>query len=371
MAAALLFDLHGRLLRLLSENTGRHFNGLQQAARYARNIGLIDNNMFRRCSHVDITTKLLRHITPILIDDFVENLHRVLGDARLRSVAPLAISASCAGGTSLLVSSDDSSPDPLTSFNDKTEHFEIFSQDSTHDRVRCEDAVVLTSLDASNAVILDDPSALVMAAVNNAYCTMASAASAAALDVDDRLRADLAAIVASRSCATSVSPSCGLALPVCASVPPACEPSAFPDGWSPPLLDGHLSSIANVAGSFFAHEFSPPTCSGSSTRVPADGHDAHRVHGLDVLRDQSPPSRAVALAAAVDARLQCDSGIPLVPSFDVNEIIHRFYEFINELYRLWQNCLEEQADVPVFVIDTFTEEAIQQFFQDAVDIFVD
>jgi len=68
MAATLLMELHGDLLRALASHHGMHFQGLQQAARHARRFDLIGNGLAKKLIQLDVAFNMLRHVTLPLAD---------------------------------------------------------------------------------------------------------------------------------------------------------------------------------------------------------------------------------------------------------------------------------------------------------------
>ena len=63
MAAGLLLELHGELLRDVSAATSMHFAGLASAARHLRKHGVIDNSLQKKLAQLDTATSYVRHIT--------------------------------------------------------------------------------------------------------------------------------------------------------------------------------------------------------------------------------------------------------------------------------------------------------------------
>ena len=62
-AAALVFQIHGSMLRSACHRAGRHFEGLAQAARFLRQRGYISTPMLKKLIRIDDTFNVLRHIT--------------------------------------------------------------------------------------------------------------------------------------------------------------------------------------------------------------------------------------------------------------------------------------------------------------------
>jgi len=70
--AAMLIDLHGRLLRAMAERGGRHFQGLQQAVRHHRSS--LTGRQQKRLLHVEVAYNMLRHVRRPLVNDFYEEV---------------------------------------------------------------------------------------------------------------------------------------------------------------------------------------------------------------------------------------------------------------------------------------------------------
>ena len=73
-APAILFDLHGELLRLLACRSGRHFQGLAQAGRSLR----LASKTRKRLERLDGTVAFLRHITSPRAQEFVLEVEMAL-----------------------------------------------------------------------------------------------------------------------------------------------------------------------------------------------------------------------------------------------------------------------------------------------------
>ena len=74
-AVQLLLDCHGQLLRELSVASGRHFQGLAQAARTSP---WLSTRTRRRLRELDCTAAFIRHVTKPLIADFVSEVEAEL-----------------------------------------------------------------------------------------------------------------------------------------------------------------------------------------------------------------------------------------------------------------------------------------------------
>ena len=68
MAAAIVMELHGDLLRGLCDALGVHCQGLSQAAGRARAGALLDNGLCNKLVAVDTCFGLLRHVTKVSAD---------------------------------------------------------------------------------------------------------------------------------------------------------------------------------------------------------------------------------------------------------------------------------------------------------------
>lgn len=88
-AAALLSHTHAPLLRLLSAEAGKHFEGLQAAARY-KSLNL-SNKQRRQLTHLDVAHNWARHVTAIrcemLVEDIQSCITNVAGERQQRRTA--------------------------------------------------------------------------------------------------------------------------------------------------------------------------------------------------------------------------------------------------------------------------------------------
>ncbi len=78
MADLLVYELHGRLLRVLALQLCEHVQGLQQAARLAQSRRRIDNRLFKKLVVVDNAFSLQRHITELSAHGMVQELSQCL-----------------------------------------------------------------------------------------------------------------------------------------------------------------------------------------------------------------------------------------------------------------------------------------------------
>lgn len=76
MAALLLVDLHGRLLPLLAERDGVHYEGLAVAARRVR--AALPRKLIRHMCQLDTTCAVIRHIISPLADCIVRDVEKAL-----------------------------------------------------------------------------------------------------------------------------------------------------------------------------------------------------------------------------------------------------------------------------------------------------
>jgi hypothetical protein len=74
MAAAIVFELHGRLLRDIAVDTGLHFQGLRGAASHLRRVRLINPAMAKKLARLDDTFAVLRHISVVSADRVASDL---------------------------------------------------------------------------------------------------------------------------------------------------------------------------------------------------------------------------------------------------------------------------------------------------------
>ena len=77
-AESLVLELHGMLLRLVSRRSGHHFQGLSQAARHLRKLGLLDNKTVQKLIRIDNAFNIVRHITSVSVDSYVLSVSRLL-----------------------------------------------------------------------------------------------------------------------------------------------------------------------------------------------------------------------------------------------------------------------------------------------------
>ena len=80
-AEGLLNGLHGDALRMLSDATGLHHNGLEMAARWARNKGKISQRMYEKLQNVATAYNVVRHITGMSCKDMLAEMARETGEA--------------------------------------------------------------------------------------------------------------------------------------------------------------------------------------------------------------------------------------------------------------------------------------------------
>eukprot|EP00975_Prorocentrum_lima_P052510 11007334-Prorocentrum_lima.AAC.1 len=60
-ASGLLWDVHGKALRVLCKQSGTHAQGLQAASRAYRHV--LTQTMLRKLRHLDFALSLSKHIT--------------------------------------------------------------------------------------------------------------------------------------------------------------------------------------------------------------------------------------------------------------------------------------------------------------------
>ena len=75
-AESLVLELHVMLLRLVSRRSGHHYQGLSQAARHLRKLGLLDNKTAQKFIRIDNAFNIVRHITSVSLstDTFCRSL---------------------------------------------------------------------------------------------------------------------------------------------------------------------------------------------------------------------------------------------------------------------------------------------------------
>ena len=88
MSAALVADVHGRLVRIAADATGIHFQGLRAAAGHLRRAGLIDQRLTKSLTRLDDAAAILRHITSVSADEIVERLSTSIASAPAQQSVP-------------------------------------------------------------------------------------------------------------------------------------------------------------------------------------------------------------------------------------------------------------------------------------------
>eukprot|EP00971_Amphidinium_carterae_P321047 6381757-Amphidinium_carterae.1 len=68
---ALLNEAHNKILHLLVDAAGSHFQGLSRAARHVKTL---NSKQRRRILNLDIAYNLARHITSASIEDMISDL---------------------------------------------------------------------------------------------------------------------------------------------------------------------------------------------------------------------------------------------------------------------------------------------------------
>ena len=95
MAATLVFELHGRLMRDIARLTGCEYQGLRSAAGSLRRLHLVKPSLAKQLTRLDDTFAVLRHINVVR----AEKLHRQLAQA-LAGTCDQLTSSSVPPGTS-------------------------------------------------------------------------------------------------------------------------------------------------------------------------------------------------------------------------------------------------------------------------------
>lgn len=99
MAHELLAAAHNRVLQLLSEAAGSHFNGLAQAARFHK---ALTTRQKRRIMNLDIAFNVTRHITRASLEDMLQDLSTSLVKEDPVAASPLAARLTAEAGGSYL-----------------------------------------------------------------------------------------------------------------------------------------------------------------------------------------------------------------------------------------------------------------------------
>jgi len=244
----LIADFHGRLLRRLSAHANVHFQGLHQAARHFRRGGALGAAMLRKLAHVDIAFNYVRHVTAVSVEEYLRDLEVAFAGAGNHLDGLVAVRASpvaAPGPASPLPpapqvphffvgsSASSTAPDLIDVCDadiDTDERMEtspstwcvlcdsangdcLNGSDDDHDIIKqassCADdcgsilgdvasmgsiqnvapgdAFSQTPISSYNMVIIDEPSMLVHAAVNNALCRLALHASSRSIDTQASL----------------------------------------------------------------------------------------------------------------------------------------------------------------------------------------
>ena len=84
MAAAMLLELHGALLRQTAVATGVHFQGLNAVAAHLRRQGGCSRTLLRRLGHLDSAAGVVRHITSASSEQLTLELAAAFGAPTLR-----------------------------------------------------------------------------------------------------------------------------------------------------------------------------------------------------------------------------------------------------------------------------------------------
>ncbi len=73
-SAPLLLELQGRLLRMICDMCGMHFEGLASASRWMTRMGVKDKKALKKLILLDVVTAWWRHSTLPLSDAFMERI---------------------------------------------------------------------------------------------------------------------------------------------------------------------------------------------------------------------------------------------------------------------------------------------------------
>ena len=73
-ASAIIFELHGSLLRMMSLSSGVHYQGIAQAARQLRARGKLCRRTTKKLIELDYAYNITRHITEISAQAFVKKV---------------------------------------------------------------------------------------------------------------------------------------------------------------------------------------------------------------------------------------------------------------------------------------------------------
>ena len=87
-SAALLLDLHGKILRAACEHQSKHFEGLGAAGRHLFRTGTVSAKMKNQLSRLDFTCAYVRHISKPFADQFFEEFSNMLSVAQANEDLP-------------------------------------------------------------------------------------------------------------------------------------------------------------------------------------------------------------------------------------------------------------------------------------------
>ena len=80
---AVLGPLHGHVLRKLAADTGVDFMGLEQAARFCRKAGYIDNRISKKIVALDTAFNVVRHLHAARASRFIAEVEDMLASVRV------------------------------------------------------------------------------------------------------------------------------------------------------------------------------------------------------------------------------------------------------------------------------------------------
>ena len=169
-AIDLIYAAHGALLRDLAECSGRHFQGLAQAARHFSSS--LSSRQRRHLLNMDAAFNVVRHVTRPKIDTEHASILSAVRSSVCRAPAVVGVVA----GVS---TSDDSAAADSPSWSPCSASpalFDIFDVRS--------DSASQTEVSMANALVSGDPDVLVSIAVNNACASLAADVQVRAEELD-------------------------------------------------------------------------------------------------------------------------------------------------------------------------------------------
>eukprot|EP00401_Gymnodinium_catenatum_P052254 CAMPEP_0117500888 /NCGR_PEP_ID=MMETSP0784-20121206/23010_1 /TAXON_ID=39447 /ORGANISM="" /LENGTH=377 /DNA_ID=CAMNT_0005296115 /DNA_START=49 /DNA_END=1179 /DNA_ORIENTATION=+ len=331
-------DLHARLLRLLSDQAGRHFQGLAQASRWHRH--RLSQAQARRLRNLDVAFHVLRHVTRPSVEAFFLDIQGV-------------VDLSSTGSPSLLgpvvyhIASDGES----TGDGDS---------DSSEDTTRASSASsgAQTTTDLANSIVSGDPETLVHVAVHNAAVSIYDALQPRFAKFSE-LHADALVPITAPTplrdqCVSPLAAASGVASDQCSLS--CCSSRSLAATPVLPLLDEvflrHCAAVDALLTSLDAAAASGvllPAAHDLPARAPGDG--ACTPHDLN---DADPTLLPVTTSRdAVDHALIAH----------VHAQLERLDDHVADTWEPLDICIDQRDMIPLFVGDYFVEYNLNEFYK--------